>query len=169
MGKDVKYEFGRGELKRMNDEKMITICKFNKKIFKHGEPVNLYVEIKNIKQLQVRVFEIQTENYYRKNLKDLEQTLNLDGLIATQESTLKFDQRPIQKIMKQLSFKTVTETKQGIFIIELIGNGISSRAIIKKGRLSLVQSFSHSGSKLTIIDENQEVCKGKRTGLWIKN
>ena len=138
----------------MNDEKQITICKFNKEIFKHGEPVELYVEIKNIKQLQVRVFEIQTENYYRKNLKDIEQTLNLDGLIATRESIHNFNTKPIVKTLKKLSFEGITKTRQGIFIVEMIGNGISSRAIIRKGRLSLVNGFSHSGTKLTIIDEN---------------
>lgn len=104
--------------------------------------------------MQVRVFEIQTENYYRKNLKDIEQTLNLDGLIATRESIHNFNTKPIVKTLKKLSFEGITKTRQGIFIVEMIGNGISSRAIIRKGRLSLVEGFSHSGTKLTIIDEN---------------
>jgi len=49
----------------------------------------------------------------------------------------------------------------------MIGNGLASRAIIKKGRLTLLSNFSHAGVELTIIDENYNVCKGERTGLWV--
>ena len=41
--------------------------------------------------------------------------------------------------------------------------------MIKKGNLRLISNFSLAGVELTIIDENNKVCKGKRTGLWIKN
>jgi hypothetical protein len=49
----------------------------------------------------------------------------------------------------------------------MIGNGISSRAIIKKGRLSLLTELHPAGTKLTIIDETTNICKGERTGLWL--
>ena len=51
---------------------MINIGDWNKKYFKHGEDVNLVVEVKNIQKLTVKVFELQTENYYRKHMKQVE-------------------------------------------------------------------------------------------------
>ena len=41
----------------------------NKKYFKKGEKVELYVEIKNQNKIVVKVFEIQMENYYKKHFK----------------------------------------------------------------------------------------------------
>jgi len=77
----------------MNDEKLITICAYNKKTFLHGyillikffsEPVKLYVELKNIPSMTIKVFEICTENYLIKNQKAVDNSINLDGLIATE-------------------------------------------------------------------------------------
>lgn len=48
----------------MNSSKSVTLCPFNKVYFKHGEPVKLYVELKNIPKLNVKIFEFNSENYY---------------------------------------------------------------------------------------------------------
>ena len=71
--------------------------------------------------------------------------MNLDGLIATKESTHTFNDNPIVKKLRSFKFEQITQAKRGIFIIEFIGNGISSRAIIKKGRLKLLSEFHHAG------------------------
>ena len=88
-------------------------------------------------------------------------------MIATAEETHTFTDKPIVKQLKRFEFKQISKAKSGVFIVELIGNGISSRAIIKKGRLSLLTEFHHAGTQLTIIDECSNICKGERTGIWI--
>ena len=72
-------------MKTCEEEKLITILDMNKKYFKKGEKVELYVEIKNQNKIVVKVFEIQMENYYKKHFKQINQTMNLDGLIALLE------------------------------------------------------------------------------------
>lgn len=69
----------------MADEKLITICKYNKNYFKHGEEVKLFVEIKNVSKITVKIFEFCSENYYLKQKKEIDKSINLDGLIATEE------------------------------------------------------------------------------------
>lgn len=49
--------------------------------------------------------------------------------------------------------------------MEFIGNGISSRAIIKKGSLSLIHKPTIAGHLAYILDENKQVCKGAKTGI----
>jgi hypothetical protein len=70
--KKVEGRFSSEELKRCIELRFITICDFNKKIFKQDEKVELYVELKNIQTLQLKVFEIQTENYYKKHGREVE-------------------------------------------------------------------------------------------------
>ena len=55
--------------------------------------------------------------------------------------------------------------KIGLFIIELIGNGMSARAVIKKGSLSLIHKPGVAGHIAYILDENKQVGKGAKTGL----
>ena len=48
------------------------------------------VVLKNIPQLTVKVFEFNTENYYRKKLREIDNDLELDGLIASEETFFEF-------------------------------------------------------------------------------
>jgi hypothetical protein len=55
--------------------------------------------------------------------------------------------------------------KVGLFIVEFIGNGMSGRAIIKKGSLSLIHKPGVAGHIAYILDENKEICKGSGSGI----
>jgi hypothetical protein len=57
----------------------------------------------------------------------------------------------------------------GLFIIELIGNGMSARAILKKGSLSLIHKVGVAGHIGYILDENRKICKGPKTGLYFQD
>lgn len=53
--------------------------------------------------------------------------------------------------------------------MEFIGNGVSSRAIIKKGRLILKETITVAGHAFYILNEDFEICTGPKTGLWVDN
>ena len=55
----------------------------------------------------------------------------------------------------------------GVFIIELIGNGLSSRAIIKKGEIFLHSIDNMVGHEFCLLNNNMEILKGNKTGVWI--
>lgn len=59
--------------------------------------------------------------------------------------------------------------KKGLFVIEMLGNGHLSRAIIKKGSLSLIYRSLSMCQVCFIIDENQKVVSSDddTTGMWI--
>ena len=75
----------------------MTITSDNKKSFKSGEAVALTVEVKNIPKLTVEVYEINSENYYRKHKAELRNDINLDGLIASDTTSIEFTSPPIVK------------------------------------------------------------------------
>ncbi|CAD8142905.1 unnamed protein product [Paramecium octaurelia] len=155
------------QIEQMNSSKLLTICSFNKMYFKHGDSVKLYVELKNIPKLNIKIFEFNSENYYLQKQQQLDSSINLDGLIAFEETDFTYNYPPIQKVIKEFEFQTITNIQRGIFIVEFIGNGISSRALIKKGRLQLRETITAAGHRFQIFDENFELCTGEKTGVWI--
>jgi len=57
------------EFKKVQDEVIIKLKICNKDVFKVEEPVLLKVDVKNVPELVIKVFEINLETYYKKNLK----------------------------------------------------------------------------------------------------
>lgn len=129
------------------------------------EEVSLQVIVKNINLLQIRVFEFNTETYYKKNLKPFDTTVNLDGLEAAETFSHNYSQEP--NILHRETFKFANlKDKVGLFIVEMMGNGVSARSVIKKGSLSMVQRSTIAGHQIYLLDQNKQVCAGEKTGVW---
>jgi hypothetical protein len=48
-----------------------------------------------------------------------------------------------------------------------MGNGVSARATIKKGSLTLIDRSTIAGHMLYILDHNKDICFGSaKTGVW---
>lgn len=116
------------------------------------------------------MFEINTDNYFRKNFSNFTSDINLDGLIAKFEKDCDFTDKPSNLRHTEVFNFPQFNGQRGLFVIELIGNGISSRAIVQKGNLSLIHKSTIAGHFAFILDENKEICKGgKYTGLYFDN
>lgn len=144
----------------------ITIGVQNKDVFEIGEDVSLGVELKNVPKLFIKVFEINTENYYRKHLAPFKTDINLDGLIASIERTVEFAQPPHLRFQETLNFPQL-KGKVGLYVIELIGNGKSSRAVVKIGTLSLVTRNTVAGQLCYVLDGKRKVCCKHSTAIWM--
>ena len=51
-------------------------------------------------------------------------------------------------------------------MIEYIGNGLTSRAVVQKGNLTLVHKSTIAGQFAFIVDEEANICQGKEVGLY---
>ena len=49
------------------------------------------------------------------------------------------------------------------------GNGKTSRAVVKKGSLTLIHRSTPAGHVAFVIDNARNICKGEKTGLWLDN
>ena len=103
----------------------------NKTFFTPDEPVALDVDVKNVKTLIVKVFEINTLNYYRDKLTPINTAIDLDGLVAGREEVKTYDDPPLRRVRRRFEFPDLK--RHGVFVIEFIGNGKSSRALVQKG------------------------------------
>jgi hypothetical protein len=93
-------------------------------------------------------------------LREIDSVINLDGLIATEESVFTYTEPPVVKKVHEFDFKSISARERGVFIVEFIGNGVSSRAIVRKGRLFAREKLTVAGHVFQILDESLEVCKG---------
>lgn len=109
-----------------------------------SEDVSLQVIVKNIKLLHVKVFEFNTETYYKKNLQPFNTGVNLDGLEAADTFKYEYDMPGNMLHRERFTFEKLKD-RVGLFIVELMGNGVSARAVIKKGSLSLVHRSTIAG------------------------
>lgn len=146
----------------------IELIESNAQVFKKEDRVRLHAELKNVPTLYVKIFEFNSENYYRKNLAPFKTDVNLDGLIASHEVVLEFEEPSMKKFSHIFEFPQL-DNRVGLFVIEFISNGYSSRAVIKKGSLSLIHSPTIAGHAVYILDENKEICKTENTGIFFEN
>ena len=73
----------------------IKLCHFNRKQFKKGEAVSIFVKLKNIPSLKVKLFRVNLDAYYRKNLSPFTSDINLDGLEAQESQSADYSSKPI--------------------------------------------------------------------------
>ena len=168
-GKEIKKEkIDAKKFENLSNLVLINLLEWNKSVFKKEDRVKLVVEIKNVSTLHVKIFEFNSENYYRKNLAPFRTDVNLDGLVTSHEDTFEFKEIPQKKFRHVFEFPQLDHIV-GLFVIEFISNGYSSRAVIKKGSLSLIYKSTVAGQVAYILDENKEICKSEKTGMWYKN
>jgi hypothetical protein len=118
------------------------------------EPVHLDVHLKNVPTLLVKVFEINTANFYREQQREVDTDINLDGLVANEEQTFTFTEPPLRRIDKRFEFPKLS--KPGIYVVDFIGSGKSSRALIRKGRLRPIVTTGTAGQRVMVVDEKNK-------------
>ncbi len=128
----------------------------NRTTYSADEPVALDLHVKSVGTLIVKVFEINTKNFYREQLREVDTDVNLDGLVANRETTHTYNDTSFRRVRRRFEFPELK--KPGVYVVDFIGNGRSSRALIRKGKLKFLAKTGTAGQVFTILDEkNQKV------------
>ena len=159
--------------KQISDEVNLTFLPDNQDKFKPAELVSLRLDIKNVGKVHARIFEFNTETYYRKNMKTFDTTIDLDGLESTVDKTFDYSNLPNNLMVRKTFEFPELNGRVGLFIVDFVGNGRSARAVIKKGSLSLIFRSTVAGHLLYILDDKKEICKGgdaqdDKTGVFFE-
>src|SRR4029079_16217397 len=123
----------------------------NKTDYASDEVVKLDLFVKNVPQLLVKVFEVNTRTVYRTRLTEVDTDINLDGLVANSERSTKYEDSPLRRLERQFEFPELN--KPGVYVIDFIGGGKSSRALIRKGRMHALVNTGSAGQTIHVIDE----------------
>ncbi|MEC8928735.1 MAG: hypothetical protein VX705_05930 [Verrucomicrobiota bacterium] len=152
-----------GQVKALQQRIDLDFSPGNSVFYAANDAVTLKVNVKNVKKLIVRVFELNTFNYYTRNLKPVDTAINLDGLAPTRESVYNYDEVPLRRVERTFAFPQLKQ--RGVYVVELIGNGRSSRALVSKGALRLLENTGPAGHEFKVLNEaNQPV---KDAILWL--
>lgn len=135
----------------------------NKTHFAADEGIALDLDVKNVRTLIVKVFEINARNYYRQFLREVNTDINLDGLVANDEQTIEYTEPPLRRVRRHFEFPSLA--RPGVYAIDFIGNGMSSRVVVRKGQLRHLVTTSTAGHLFTILDEQNQLVKD--ASLWI--
>ncbi|HEX3481855.1 MAG TPA: hypothetical protein VHT91_42875 [Kofleriaceae bacterium] len=131
--------------------------------FAAGAPVALDVEVKHVAELVVKVFRIDPLAYFHHHRREVDTGLDLDGLAASAEHVLRFTEPPVRRVRRRIELPACA--RPGSYVIDLIGNGMSSRAVIHKGRLRHATRVGAAGHVITILDDAGRPQPGARA--WI--
>lgn len=128
-----------------------------------ADDVALDLFIKNAPKLIVKIYEINTLSYFLTSKRQLNTDLALDGLVANREVTHDFaadpaGRSPFRRSVRAFKFPEL-KGKRGAWVIEFIGGGKSSRALVRKGQWSLLQRTGPAGDVITVLDEKREPVK----------
>ena len=149
--------------KRLKERVDIDFAPDNPVVFNAGDAVTLAASVKNVPALLVKVYEINTFNYYRETGQPLNLAINLDGLVASTSRRAEYKEPPERRVAR--SFDLPELKARGVYVVELIGNGKSSRALVQKGRLDVMQEVTAAGHAFTVLDEAGHRVAGTRAWL----
>ena len=123
----------------------------NRMYFQPDDQVSLEMDIKNVRTLIVKVFQINARNFYRTHRREVNMQIDLDGLVPNSEQTFQYSEPAHRRVRRRFDFPELTG--RGTYVVDFIGNGKSSRALIRKGRLRYLVRTGTVGHVFTILDE----------------
>ena len=142
------------QVQQLKDRIDLDFTYTNKELFLTEEPVSIDLLVKNVKTLIVKVYEINAANFYRDNLREVDTDINLDGLVANESTTITYNDTPILRVQRHFEFAQLS--RPGVYVIDFIGNGKSSRVLVRKGKLRYVARTSIAGHLFTVLNEKNE-------------
>lgn len=128
-----------------------------------GTPIALQVDIKRVDSLLLKIYEIQSFNYYKTYQAPVDQAIDLDGMIPTFERSLNVKADPGRRVRHSLTLPEITQ--RGVYVVELIGNGVSSRALLHVGHLEAITQATALGQVMLVLNEQGETVENAR--VWL--
>lgn len=142
------------ELAAIKNQKEITILSSNKSRFKTEEPVQFKVQVKNVKNILTKVYEIDLEKHYLQNGGRLNELEDVSYLQPNKSSShVVENQNPYKQEVFDLKIEGIPLSK-GVWIVELEGEGISSRAFVQKGVISAIPTDKTSGVEVKFYGDD---------------
>ena len=156
-------------LNQLRTQKNLKII-HGKERFEKEDPVVIKLLLKNISDLTIKIFKIDTQSYYRVNKTDFKNDVALDGLYPSTLKTANIDnENPFKVFEKEFTFPEIEREERGIFVVDFESQELSTRAVIKKGGISLMSQQTNTGVLFRILDEEKNVLKGEKTGVLVDN
>ncbi|HEY1120835.1 MAG TPA: hypothetical protein VGE67_04510, partial [Haloferula sp.] len=126
-------------------------------------PVKLALDLKHTPELLVRVFELDLPAWIEREGQEPPVDLDLEGLVPHHEKRLKIEQPPLVVHRELLDLPELTGP--GAWIVECVSRGVSSRALVRKGRLIPYVERQARGQSVRVFNEDGALLKDATISL----
>ena len=109
----------------------------SKNFYSVEDSVNLQILSKNNPSIDVNVYRVNAKNYYKSMLSEIPDNINLSGSMPIVTFNITSDEPAIRKIKHKIDIPQL-EGEQGVFAVDITGNGVYLRALIRKGELRYI-------------------------------
>ncbi len=123
-----------------------------------GQDVTLNLKLKNIQTLLVKIYKVDTLNYYRSRSASIGTDIQLDGLVPNAQKKVRIENvSPFRQVRRAVELPEIQD--RGVYVVDFIGNGKASRALIRVGKLHYFQTVAPSGQSvvLTVFNESNQL------------
>lgn len=149
--------FSEGEYKALISRAELKWSAANPKRFAPDARVALSLAVKNVPSMRVAIYDIDPLAACRQCGGEVSADLDLNGCTPTFERTVKYGQPSAVRHVEKFVFPELD--KPGLYIVECSGNGIASRAVIRKGSLRVIAAPCAGGTMFTALDESGKALK----------
>ncbi len=129
--------------------------------------VKLAVDLKNTPELLVRIFELDLPGWIEREGSEPPVDLDLEGLVPHHEKRLSFAQQPLMVHREVLDLPELAGP--GAWVVECVSKEVSSRALIRKGRLIAFTDREARGQTVRVFDEKGTLLKDAVVALGTEN
>ncbi|KAH7832009.1 putative ATP-dependent RNA helicase RhlE [Monocercomonoides exilis] len=184
-------------VRRLTEKTELTFADNNQTYFGFGseaeEIPSLNVVVKNVKEVRLQVFEVNTQAFYSLMHREVDAGMELDGLVANYERLLDFSAyAPVIRHTERIDLPSLVldrkgekgeeedededevergegerVQKRGVFVVVLSGGGLTSRALIRKGGLRMMWRCIADGQAVTVLDELNMPLPRSRVAVWV--
>lgn len=92
--------------------------------------------VKNIEEITAEIYEIATEKHYLNSANDIDNAISLEFLVPLKKVTKKVaNDNPFKLNELEFDLTENLEAKNSVYIIDFQGEGILSRAVIRRGSI----------------------------------
>ena len=136
----------------------------NPRVFEADDKVSIAIDVKNVPKMRVAIFELDAASACRAAKGAVVADIDLDCAVPTVERTLDFTSIP--SVVRHRETISLPELQQpGLYVVECSGQGVSSRAFVRKGCLRPVVRSDAAGHLFTVFDANGRIVKGAK--VWL--
>ncbi|KAF1320245.1 hypothetical protein FI667_g12627, partial [Globisporangium splendens] len=146
-------------LAELSSSSELAFCDSSPAYFSPEDELSIHVRARNIKHVTVHLYEVRSTEYYSRFRREIPGSINVDGLLPNDEQHIDLSHlSAFQESRIAISFPQ-TKHKRGVFVVEVLENGQTCRAILRKGFLRHVDRVTMNGQELSVLDENGEVVR----------
>ena len=162
---------GEAALRNLEAKSDLSFCAHNSTYFSLNSHVKLELDVQNVgNRLTVKMFELNTTSFYHARMTEIDSGIDLDGLVPTETFFIELSEEqrsPRTTSRHLLSFPSISKSRRGVFVVEVIAGGRSARALIRVGQLRIVTTSFPAGQVVSIFDEQNNPLPTDGLSIWL--